>query len=83
MFKLLKVSDRGAMANQWQIDALVKYDGEPASIVTFVGTPYGNPGPVVMCLAGAQYPVDSPARYGEKFGTDWVRNFYREGNDDE
>lgn len=43
----------------------------------FIGSEYGAPGPVVaVVMDGVQFFVDSPARFGEKFDRDWVRNFY-------
>lgn len=44
--------------------------------VSFSGSTYGAPGPVVMITeTGAQVFVSDPGRFGEKFGTDWVRAF--------
>lgn len=75
--KILSIKDRGIQANQWQIDAVIQYDGEEAQTVTFVGTFYGNPGPVVVIdKTWGQQNVRYPARYGESFGPEWIRRYF-------
>jgi hypothetical protein len=52
----------------------VTYEGEPPSVLSFVGNVYG--GPVVMVMpSGRQTFVSDPGRFGE-FGAEWVRRFF-------
>ena len=63
------------VAGQVSYVALVEYDDEPVSAVTFVGSVYG--GPVVMTTPSDPKGVfvTNPARFGE-FGEEWVRRFF-------
>jgi hypothetical protein len=64
------------VAGQVSYSVAVTYPGEPASVVTFVGSVYG--GPVVMVTAsGVQTFVTDPGRFGE-FGPVWVARFFGE-----
>jgi hypothetical protein len=51
---------------------------ERASVVTFTGSVYGTPGPVVMVTPGIPRGtfVTDPGRFGETFGPEWVRAFF-------
>ena len=42
---------------------------------TFVGSVYGEPGPVVAIIGGMQNFVDSPARFGDTFDAAWAYRF--------
>lgn len=43
----------------------------------FVGTSYGEPGPVTLITAsGLQVNVEDPARFGPVFDESWVRSFF-------
>lgn len=55
-------------------------DGEVgySTDVTFVGSTYGAPGPVVVIGGGAQTFVSEPGRFGETFDPEWIRRFYAE-----
>lgn len=79
MTQVLNVKKTGGIAGQVRYTAAVKYPGEDMSTVSFVGSVYG--GPVVMCTEGwpdGQFVTD-PGRFG-KFGPEWVRKFFEEGN---
>lgn len=63
------------VAGQVSYTANVKYPGEPARSVTFVGSVYS--GPVVMIpSSGVQTFVTNPGRFGGKFDAKWVRAFF-------
>ena len=65
------------MANQWQLDATIQYEGEEPNVVTFVGSFYGTPGPVtVITDLWGQQNVTNAGRYGDSFGPDWVRRYF-------
>lgn len=42
--------------------------------VTFAGSVYGSPGPVLMLPADIF--VDDPGRFGERLSPGWVRRFF-------
>jgi len=68
------VSRVNGVAGQLAYVATVEYEGEPDSVVTFVGSTYG--GPVVMVTpSGAQTFVTDPDRFG-RFSPRWVRAFF-------
>ena len=62
-----------------QISVTAAYTGicdEEEYTRVFVGSTYGDPGPVVMIDEGGhQVFVTDPSRFGERFGTQWVRRF--------
>lgn len=66
------------VAGQVCVTGTVTYPGEDPCTVTFVGSCYGAPGPVVMCLGQTQTFVTDPGRYGDTFGEDWVRRFFED-----
>jgi hypothetical protein len=85
-----RVRKSAGIAGQYAVTARVRYPGEPARDVTFIGSVYG--GPVIMrtevsrnvsTLEEAQWWetktvetfVTDPARFGE-FGEAWVRAFF-------
>lgn len=71
------VKRRNGVAGQFQISASVRYPGEAASTVTFVGDTYG--GPIVMVTPdGHQIIVSSRVtdRIGSKLTPEWVRAFF-------
>lgn len=45
---------------------------------TFVGEDHGTPGAVVWHHGSQRVYVTEPARFGPRFGEDWVRAFYTE-----
>lgn len=62
------------VAGQVQYTAVVQYEGEEPSTVSFVGSQFG--GPVVMISGtGTQVFVTNPGRFGH-FSEGWVRNFF-------
>jgi len=67
------------IAGQIAYSVPVSYPGESTRIVSFVGSTYGTPGPVVMVTGPGhadQIVVDSPARHGSTLSPAWVRSFY-------
>ena len=74
MPKLGKIKRTNGIAGQVAYSTVVAYDGEPAEMVTFVGSIYG--GAVVMVTERiGQVFVTDPGRFGE-FGPEWVRRFF-------
>jgi hypothetical protein len=75
--ELHKLTRHAGIAGQFSVSAVVEYEGEGQSTVTFVGSVYG--GPVVMALpSGVQSFVTDPERFGS-FDVDpfaWVRSFF-------
>lgn len=70
---------RSAIADQVSYNLTVQYEGEDPSAVGFVGSPHGNPGPIVaISPAGIQTFVVNPGRFGDSFDESWVRNFFKE-----
>jgi hypothetical protein len=62
------------VAGQLSYSVSVTYAGEPAELVTFVGSTYG--GPVVLVSGqGTQLFVTDAERFGP-FGPAWVRAFF-------
>lgn len=61
-----------------QVQYIVTADWQSARYThSFVGTVYGDPGPVFLILEnGAQVPVAQPERFGVRFNEQWVRQFY-------
>jgi len=76
MAKVVDMRHRSGIAGQKQIDARVAYDGGPDEWYTFVGSVYGEPGPVVMVVGTYETFVYEPSRFGEVFGSDWVLTFF-------
>jgi hypothetical protein len=72
---IIKITKRNGVAGQVQFHALVRYEDEQPSTVSFVGNPkYG--GPVVMMTEhGGQTFVTHAERFGD-FGEQWVRKFF-------
>lgn len=66
------------LAGQVAITATVVYShSECEERVTFVGTKYGEPGPVCMIThGGTQSFVYAPSRFGAEFNEAWVRAFF-------
>jgi hypothetical protein len=64
------------VAGQVQYTAVVEYEGEGKSTVSFVGSVYGPP---IVMIAPTQHQifVSNPERFGP-FGEQWVRNFFQE-----
>ncbi len=52
----------------------VTYPGEESQRVTFTGSTYGSPGPVLMLPA--EVFVSDPGRFGERLSPGWVRRFF-------
>lgn len=53
--------------------------GDPTT-TTFVGSIYGQPGPIVMILGdGYQTHVVDADRFGSTFDAEWVRRFFTSG----
>lgn len=65
------------IAGQFNLTAEVTYPGEPTYEVTFVGSTYGTPGPVVMVTEDLNETfVTDPGRFGSTFNPSWVRAFF-------
>lgn len=80
MAKIIKLEKTPGMAGQVAVSATVDH-GEHGGqdVVTFVGSAYGTPGPVVLVSKTfGQTHVTDPGRFGETFGETWVRRFYGE-----
>lgn len=74
--EILSITRTTGVAGQVAYAATVQYPGEPRQAVTFVGSVYGTPGPVVFIMDGMQAFVIDASRFGEAFDTSWVRRFY-------
>lgn len=73
--EILSLKTEKGIAGQYAINAMVRYPGEKASRVSFVGSVYG--GTIVMITTGgAQVFVTNPERFGERLTLQWVRNFF-------
>ena len=73
-----RIVRHAGIAGQLAYSVSVTYPGERASVVTFTGSVYGAPGPVVMVTPGnprGMFVTDA-GRFGEKFGPEWVRRFF-------
>ncbi len=64
------------VAGQVAYSTTVTYPGEVAMRVTFTGSLYGTPGPVVVDGPFGQMFVSEPERFGDTFSAAWVRAFY-------
>lgn len=42
----------------------------------FLGSSKLDPGPVLMIFGKREESVDTPERFGKRFGREWVRRFY-------
>jgi hypothetical protein len=73
-----RIVRHAGIAGQLAYSVSVAYPNERASVVTFTGSVYGTPGPVVMVTPGNPRGmfVTSPERFGETFGPAWVRSFF-------
>jgi hypothetical protein len=73
-----RIVRHAGIAGQLAYSVSVAYPGERASVVTFTGSVYGAPGPVVMVTPGNPRGmfVTAPERFGETFGPAWVRAFF-------
>jgi hypothetical protein len=73
-----RIVRHAGVAGQLAYSVSVAYPGEAASVVTFTGSVYGMPGPVVMVTPGNPRGVfvTAPERFGETFGPSWVRAFF-------
>jgi len=72
-----QIKRHNGVAGQFSYSARVRYPGESASTVTFVGSTYG--GPIIMVTPdGHQIPVSSRVteRIGATLNPDWVRAFF-------
>lgn len=71
------IERHNGIAGQYAYTALVTYPDETPGIVTFTGSAYGTPGPVVMITAtGMQAFVSDPDRFGPRLSAEWVRRFF-------
>lgn len=65
------------VAGQIAVSALVTYPDEVPAPLTFVGSVYG--GPVTLIdQRGFQYNVSDPGRFGDTFGVEWVKRFFKD-----
>lgn len=73
----MKFKRKAGIAGQFSITVTFRYHGDDEdTALTFTGSQYGDPGPVVMIQkGGAQTFVIDPGRFGTKFGEEWVRAF--------
>ena len=73
-----RIVRHSGVAGQLAYSVAVTYPGEPARVVTFTGSVYGAPGPVVMITPANPRGmfVSSPERFGATFGPAWVRSFF-------
>ena len=71
-----KLVQTDGVAGQRMVIAHYKYPGEEPKQAVFVGTTYGEPGPVVMKVGGMEVFVREPDRFGQAFNKDWVIAFY-------
>lgn len=62
------------IAGQFSITATGTIEGEPYTL-TFTGSVYGSPGPVVMTTGTIETFVSEPSRFGAVFNEAWVRAF--------
>ncbi len=70
------VKRHAGIAGQFAVTATVTYAGEKPETIRFVGSVYGDGGPVVMVTpAGRELFVTDSGRFGE-FGAEWVRRFF-------
>lgn len=78
---VLSIRKTGGIAGQVSYTATVRYEDEGPEVVTFVGSVYGAPGPVVMQTEGNPEGlfVNDPIRFGSEFNTTWVRRFFNGG----
>lgn len=79
MNRIVKVHIAHGVAGQVAITVGVDHGPDFGGIddVTFVGSAFGTPGPIVLVShAFGQTFVTNPGRFGETFGEDWVRRFY-------
>lgn len=78
--QVLNVQKTAGVAGEVRYTAVVRYGDEDASTVSFFGSLFGEPGPVLMITEA--FPegvfVTDPGRFGTKFGPDWVRKFFGE-----
>jgi hypothetical protein len=78
------VKKTAGVAGQVQYTAVLSYPEEDGySTVSFVGSCYGEPGPVLMITEATAAEggvfVTEPGRFGSKFGPEWVRRFFGGG----
>ncbi len=75
--KIGRIHRSAIIAGSVNYTAEVTYPGEPMHEVTFAGSTYGEPGPVVMITESLhQTFVDEPSRFGARFDANWVRRFF-------
>ena len=75
------VAHKVGLAGQMSYTADVSYPHGDRLAVTFYGSAYGTPGPIIMEWVGSDgiklsERVSEPSRFGESFGEDWVRAFF-------
>lgn len=73
--RLLGATVAHGAGDQIAVTARVLY-GTKSHETLFVGSRWGNPGPVVMVLDGMETFVADPGRFGDRFGAEWVARFY-------
>ena len=79
MFRIENITCTGAMADRVEYMATTTYlDDGSVSLTRFVGpTTPGYPGPTFVMLEGWDWiRVDDPARFGDDFGPDWIRQYF-------
>lgn len=65
------------IAGNFVLSALVWYEGDEKPYrVSFHGSTYGSPGPIVVVTDSGQEFVKNASRYGAKLDEQWIRNFY-------
>lgn len=79
MAKIEKITRNAGIAGQFSVTVTVSFPEGDDVTATFVGSSYGEPGPVVMISpTGIQTFVTDPGRFGVTFGEKWVRRFAEE-----
>lgn len=76
---ILDLKRKDGIAGQIAYMALIQYPDEIESRqVQFIGSTYGNPGPVVMVTAANLdgHAVTEPSRFGDSLNAEWVERFF-------
>lgn len=77
--KIVTIKRNAGIAGQFSVAVTVSFPEGDDCTAEFVGSSYGEPGPVIMVSpAGAQTFVTDPGRFGATFGEKWVRRFVEE-----
>jgi hypothetical protein len=74
--KVSKIHKHTGIAGQFEISAVVEYEGEAQQTVSFVGSVYG--GPIVMVTPYGQTFVSASVtdRIGSQLTPAWVERFF-------